>query len=782
MVRLKPDFTVMTQRTAIEVTGLVQGVGFRPFVYALASELELRGFVQNRGGHVFVDVEGDPGALRAFVDRLTLSPPPMAAIDRVQCAPLAPANHGPFVIAGSETTPASDSRVPLDVATCDDCLAELFDPANRRHRHPFITCTQCGPRFSIIRQLPYDRAGTTMGAFPMCGRCLAEYTDPRNRRFHAQAIACPDCGPSLRATGKGHRVVNGDALALAVQTLRGGGIVAVKGIGGFHLACDATSETAVSELRRRKGREARPLAVMMPEAAGRRLAAAAGAAALGAVTSPARPIVLVARSGFAAVDAPRLAGNVAAGSPTVGMFLPYTPLHHLLLHGANRPLVMTSANRTDEPMVCDDAAAAHLGELADLFLTHDRGIATRCDDSVVSAHGRQVSVVRRARGQAPLRLRLAEAARLNVLAVGGHQKNTFCLASGTAAYLSPHVGTLDSAASCQALSEAVGQMGALLNIEPEVIAHDLHPDYGSTRFALAWPAARRIAVQHHHAHVLSCVAEHGCTEPVIGVAFDGAGLGADGAMWGGEFLIVEGTTCRRAAHLAYVPLPGGDVAAREPWRMAVAHLTAACGASLGDLGEAIAHRVTPSKLEFVRQMAARGVCSPATSSMGRLFDAVAALIGLRDVAGFEGQAAMELEAIASTPTAIQYRFAISTASEIWTIDAAPVIRHMAADVVARRPRAEIAAAFHAAVADMIAGVAARIATLTGLRRVVLTGGVFQNALLSQLAARALGARDLEVFEHRLAPCNDGGLALGQALFALRAVNANLVHGDHIACA
>lgn len=773
----------MTQRAAIEVTGLVQGVGFRPFVYALATDLDLRGFVQNRGGHVFVDIEGDPGALRAFVDRLTLSPPPMAAVDRVQCAPLAPANHGRFVIAGSETTPGHDLRVPPDVATCDDCLAELFDSADRRHRHPFITCTKCGPRFSIIRTLPYDRAGTTMGAFPMCGRCRAEYTDPRNRRFHAQAIACPDCGPSLRATGKAGRAVNGDALALAVQTLLDGGIVAVKGLGGFHLACDATSETAVSALRRRKGREARPLAVMMPEAAGRRLAAAAGAAALGAVTSPARPIVLVARSVLAAVDAPPLAGNVAAGSPAVGVFLPYTPIHHLLLHDANRPLVMTSGNHTDEPMVCDDGqAVAQLGGIADLFLTHDRGIQTRCDDSVVRVHGHRVSLARRGRGHAPSPLRLAEAAPLKVLAVGGHQKNTFCLVSGTAAYLSSHVGTLDSVASCQALGEAVGQMRVLLNIEPAVIAHDLHPDYGSTRFALAWPGARRIAVQHHHAHVLSCVAEHGCTEPVIGVAFDGAGLGADGAVWGGEFLIVEGATCRRAAHLAYVPLPGGDAAAREPWRMAVAHLTAACGPSLGDLGEAIAHRVTPSKLQFVRQMAARGVCSPPTSSMGRLFDAVAALIGLRDVAGFEGQAAMELEAMASTPTGIRYRFATSTASEVWTIDAAPVIRQIAADVVGRRPRGEIAAAFHTAVADMIADVAARIATSTGLRRVVLTGGVFQNALLSQLAAQALIAQGLTVLEHHAIPCNDGGLSLGQALFAARAVNTPVTNGELVACA
>ena len=458
----------MMQRAAVEVTGLVQGVGFRPFVYSLATGLGLRGFVQNRGGRVYVDVEGEPGALAAFVDRLTDNPPPMAAIDRVRCARLVPANHQQFVIAPSEATAGADLRVPPDVATCDDCLVELFDAANRRHRHPFITCTKCGPRFSIIRKLPYDRADTTMDAFAMCGRCRADYSDPLNRRFHAQAIACPQCGPSLLALGKSGRATSGDALQLAVQALLGGGIVAIKGIGGFHLACDATNEAAVSELRRRKGREARPLAVMVPDASGRCLGAAAGTAALAALTSPERPIVLIAQS----INTLGLAGNVAPGSPTVGIFLPYTPIHHLLLHDAGRPLVMTSGNRTDEPMVCDDASAvAQLGDIADLFLTHARRIHTRCDDSVVRVHGQRVSLVRRARGHAPSPLRLAEGAGASVLAVGGHLKNTFCLTSGANAYLSPHIGTLDSAASYHALSDAVGQMSALLNIQPEVIAH-----------------------------------------------------------------------------------------------------------------------------------------------------------------------------------------------------------------------------------------------------------------------------------------------------------------------
>ena len=770
----------MMERVAIEVTGLVQGVGFRPFVYSLAKALDLRGSVQNRGAHVFVDVEGEPGALHAFVDRLTRESPAHAAIDRVRCQPLAPAHHQHFVIAGSEASADAGVRVPPDVATCDACLREMSDPANRRYRHAFISCTDCGPRFSIISTMPYDRAATTMGAFAMCAACRAEYADPCDRRFHAQAIACPNCGPVLVARDRHAIRAHGDAaLAGAVSVLRDGGIVAIKGLGGFHLACDATSDSAVAELRRRKGREARPFAVMMSDDEGRRLCSQAGTSALAALVSPERPIVLVPRNSIRG----SIASNVADGCPTVGVLLPYTPIHHLLLEGGGTPLVMTSGNRSDEPMVCDDEAALdQLGDVADVFLTHDRRIASRCDDTVVLAAAGRVSPVRRARGFAPSPLRLAEEATPAVLAVGGHLKNTFCVAANRHAYVSQHIGNLETPASYEALGRTVKQMIALINTAPEVVAHDRHPDYLSTRFAMEFPAARRIAVQHHHAHVLSCVAEHQCTEPVIGVAFDGAGLGDDGATWGGEWLVVEGVECRRAAHLAYVPLPGGDAAAREPWRMAVAHLSSAYGPGLGPLGDALANRVTPARLDFVQQMIARGLCSPPTSSMGRLFDAVAALIGLRDAAGFEGQAAMALEAVAASNTSLTYRFDTSTAADTWTIDAAPVIRQMAMDVGAGRSRADMAAAFHDAVGDMIAEVAGRIARDTGIRRVALTGGVFQNARLSRHAAQSLEAEGLDVLEHRHVPCNDGGLSLGQALMAMRSVRVNVLTEDHIACA
>ena len=773
----------MTERATIEVTGLVQGVGFRPFVYSLATALDLRGFVQNRGAHVFVDVEGDPAALHTFLDRLTIDSPRHAVVERVQCRPMTPANHERFVIAGSATIADAGVRIPPDVATCDACLLELFDPANRRHRHPFITCNACGPRYSIITGVPYDRSRTSMCTFEMCEECLVEYLDPRNRRFHAQTIACPRCGPSLAAgSGRGSDLEGAGALDLAVAVLREGRIVAVKGLGGFHLTCDATNPAAVAELRRRKGREARPFAVMMPDAAGRRIAATAGPTAQAALTSRERSIVLMSKNVLPDDLRARLAGNLDAGCPAFGLLLPYTPVHHLLLADIDRPLVMTSGNRSDEPMACDDEAVSRqLEGIADLFLTHSRRIETRCDDSVVRVDGDRISAVRRARGYTPSPILLAEETPVTVLAVGGHQKNTVSLASGGHAYMSQHIGSLESPASYAALGETVSHLSRVLGLVPEVIAHDLHPDYVSTRYAMECEAPR-IAVQHHHAHVLSCVAEHGWTGPVIGVAFDGAGFGTDGATWGGEFLVVDGIQCRRAAHLGYVPLPGGDAAAREPWRMAVAHLAAAYGDALGPLGESIASRVPADGLGLARQMIARGVCAPPTSSVGRLFDAVASLIGVRDRCGFEGEAAMALEAIATSATPLRYRFEYSTAPMVWTIDAAPVIRTLSADAHRGEAPGQIAAAFHEAVAHMIADVTVRLSRQTGIAHVALTGGVFQNALLRHHAARALDAAQLTVLEHRVVPCNDGGLSLGQALFALRSAAANVGRGEQTVCA
>jgi hydrogenase maturation protein HypF len=774
------------ERTTIAVTGMVQGVGFRPFVYTLARALDLRGFVQNRGAHVFVDVEGDPTALEAFLDRLATSLPPRAAVERVASEPAMPVHYRDFEIATSEVAPDAEVRVPADVATCDSCLAELFDPHNRRYRHPFIACTTCGPRYSIVTTMPYDRANTTMAAFAMCRQCRDEYANPRDRRFHAQAIACPECGPvlSARSVEDAAPRVSGDAaLRAAAGILTSGGIVVIKGLGGFHLACDATSAAAVARLRRRKGREQKPLAVMCGAVEGQRIGVAAGARALAALTSYERPIVLVAADLVQKGGSAAIASNVAPGCSALGVFLPYTPLHHLLLFESGRPLVMTSANVSDEPMVIDDDVALdRLAGMADLILTHDRRIHARVDDSVVRVSHNVAAPVRRARGYAPMALRLAEKSPIDLLATGGHLKNTCCFVRRDLAYLSPHVGTLESAAAYASLQQTISELAALLRIEADVIAHDLHPDYLSTRLAHALPATRRIAVQHHHAHVLSCAAEHQCSEPLIGVVFDGTGLGNDGAAWGGEFLVVDGVRCDRLAHLAYVPMPGGDAATREPWRMAAAHLHAAFGADWGPLGDALVSRVTTSRATVLRRMIDRDIACVPTSSMGRLFDAVAALLGLRDVVAYEGQAAMELEGLASPRASGRYEFDIDVSSQPWRIESAPVIRAIARDIAAGRAASEIAAGFHAAVADMIAAVSRRIAEETGIRRVALTGGVFQNARLSRVAARALRTARLDVLEHRVVPCNDGGLALGQALMAVRTLRSEAAGKDVCACA
>jgi hydrogenase maturation protein HypF len=496
--------------------------------------------------------------------------------------------------------------------------------------------------------------------------------------------------------------------------------------------------------------------------------------------SPERPIVLVDRHAWRTAVEPGVSPAVAPGCPAVGVMLPYTPLHHLLLHEGGRPLVMTSGNASDDPIAFDDEEAlTRLGEIADLFLVHDRPIHIRCDDSIVSIVNGAPAVQRRARGYAPGAIALAEHAPLAILATGGHLKNAFCIVEGSRAYPSPHVGDLESFAAYEALSYGIAHYRRLLGIDPQVVAHDLHPEYLSTRFAREMAARHHVAVQHHHAHVLSCAAERGTSEPVIGVAFDGAGLGTDGAVWGGEFLVVEGTGCRRAAHLSYVAQPGGDRAAREPWRMAVAHAMAAgraCDAAL----EAIARRIPSDAFAVVRRAAGQGT-GLATSSVGRLFDAVAALIGVRDRCAFEGQAAMELEALAGGPGPDRYTFDLSTRADPWTIDAAPLIRALVCDVAAGFPSPAIAAAFHQGVAAMIGDVAARIAQQTGIRRVALTGGVFQNALLTDRAARALSSAGLDVLLHRRVPCNDGGLALGQAIAAARIVRAGLME-EHQACA
>ncbi|HEX3871046.1 MAG TPA: carbamoyltransferase HypF, partial [Pirellulales bacterium] len=626
------------QRIAIRVRGIVQGVGFRPYVFGLASRLALRGFVRNETSAVLIEVEGTRPALDEFLVELKRRPPRLARIREVVCDTIEPQGSTSFHIETSQTDAQGLVFISPDVGTCDDCLVELFDPADRRYRYPFINCTNCGPRLTIVTGAPYDRERTTMASFKLCEKCRAEYENPRDRRFHAEPIACPACGPSLQwldAQGASQDV--DDPLNEFAAVIRAGGVGALKGLGGYHLVCDAGSEEAVTRLRSRKHREEKPLAVMM-----RDITAIASYCQLDdserdLLLSPRRPIVLLRRRHDSA-DVRLLAPSIAPGNPRLGMMLPYTPLHHLLLDVLQgTPLVMTSGNRSDEPIAYrDESVAAQLSGIADGFLAHDRPIHVRCDDSVMRVDERRLTPIRRSRGYAPEGIELPIDCPVPLLAVGGQLKNTFALTRGREAFLSHHLGDLDQYEAYRAFERDVTLYEQLLAIEPAAIVHDLHPDYASTRYALDRAAKLglpAIAVQHHHAHLASCLAEHGIDEPAIGVCFDGTGYGTDGAIWGGEFLIGDYSGFRREAHLRYVGMPSGEQAIREPWRMAAAHLLDA-GLGLSALGPAVER----PKLRTVEQMLDKKLNTPATSSMGRLFDAVSALIGLRHVVCYEGQA------------------------------------------------------------------------------------------------------------------------------------------------
>ncbi len=766
----------MLQRRVIAVEGVVQGVGFRPYVHRLAASNDLRGFVRNEGGRVVIDVEGDGARVDEFCRTLTLAPPPLAVIARVLVESAAPRSYDAFCISPSPRTTdraapdVGTASVPPDVATCGDCLAELFDPANRRFRHPFITCTACGPRFTIVRDAPYDRERTTMAEFPLCADCRREYAAPDDRRFHAEAIACAACGPMLRLLTPANQTSApaGDALDAAIAALRAGQIVGVKSLGGYHLACDATDEGAVARLRARKRRAAKPFAVMVRDRGAAEALCELSEEESAVLESSARPVVLLARrtAPRCPVDV-RVAAAVAPAGATLGLMLPATPLHHLLLAALDRPLVMTSGNRSGEPVAIDERGALEaLAGIADLILAHDRPVAARCDDSVVRVAAGSLRVMRRARGYVPRTIVLARPAPLPVLAFGGHLKNTVCLAAGCSAHLSAHVGDLDAAASRAAQRDAVAATVHLAGIAPAVVAHDLHPDYGSTTAALMYVSEhdieRRVAVQHHHAHVAACVAEHGVRGPVIGVAFDGAGLGTDGAIWGGEFLVADGERFTRAGHLSYVSLPGGDAAAARPWRSAAAHLASATDGV--DTDAARPDGVGDAEWSLVRQLVARPGSSPRTSSVGRLFDAAASLLGLCHIARHEGEAAIALESAADPRAARGYPVTLSP-GDTWTADVADIVRGVLADRRRGRGVAEIAGAFHVAMRDLVVLGCERIREQTGLETVALSGGVFMNALLLESSRAALAARRFRVLIPREAPCNDGGLSLGQAYVA-----------------
>ncbi len=771
------------ERRRITVRGVVQGVGFRPYVYTRATGLGLAGHVTNTPEGVVAEVEGAPAAVTAFCDRLAADAPPLAVVDAVDHRRVPVAGGTGFTIVASRTGGPARTLVPPDVATCADCLAELADPADRRHRHPFITCTHCGPRFTIVTGLPYDRAHTTMAAFAMCPDCAREYADPADRRFHAQPVACPACGPRLRllAGRPPHEVTGADPVAEARRLLAAGAILAVKGIGGYHLACDASRPGAVAELRRRKARGDKPFALMARDLADLEHLVHIEPEERALLTGAARPIVLLRRRAAASGGAPgEVAEDVAPRCPDLGVMLPYTPVHHLLLGLPGDPpgprlLVMTSGNLSGEPIVTDDAEALdRLAPLADAWLTHDRPIHVPCDDSVVRVCDGEPLPVRRSRGYAPLPVALPLPVPA-ILAAGGDLKNTFCLGEGRRAWLSAHIGDMDDLATQYACERAGRQLESITGVTPGVLAADLHPGYRSGQRARRDAAGRPLVrVQHHHAHIASAMAEHGLDgdRPVIGVAFDGTGYGDDGAVWGGEFLLADYAGYTRFAHLAYVPLPGGDAAVHRPYRMALSQLRAAGIAWTPDLPCVAA--CPPDELRVLRGQLERNLnCAP-TSSMGRLFDAVSSLAGVCHHSGYEAQAAIELESAALADlTAADpgpgYAFALRLPPEDAggpvAADPAPVLAAVVADVRAGTDPARIAARFHTAVADLVGALCVLARERHGLDTVALTGGVFANTLLSSACARILRERDFTVLRHVRIPPNDGGLSLGQLMVA-----------------
>ena len=745
--------------------GCVQGVGFRPAVYRLAVQHALGGSVRNTRQGVLVDVEGDETAIARFLDDLA-GVAPMGGAPPRRSVTWEPPRGVPrsFSIDASLRDGGTELRPVPDLATCERCLAELVDPDGRRHGHAFVTCTTCGPRFTIVRALPYDRDGTTMAGFPMCSHCRHEYATPTDRRFHAETISCPRCGPALALCGPdGQRIPAADPIHAVAGVLRGGGVVSVKGIGGYHLACDATQPAAVEELRKRKQRESKPLAVMVRHlAAARRLCHVSDAEAH-LLTSPARPIVLLAKR--AAVH---VASNVAPRSRDLGVMLAYTPLHHLLLDVVDAPLVMTSGNATDDTIAhLDHDALNRLGGVADVFLLHDRPIHVPCDDSVARVVHGAPRLIRRSRGYVPLASRLPVHASRPILACGGELKNTFAVARGRDAFLSQHLGDLTSERAYRSFVDAVEHFKRLLDVTPEVVAHDLHPAYRSTLYAQALDGVERVAVQHHHAHIASCLADNGVDRRVIGVAWDGTGYGLDGRAWGGEFLVADLAGFERAGHFELVPLPGGDAAVREPWRMAAAFLRTTYGDTMATLDLAFLRRLDPAAWRTLSRAIDRGLNAPLTSSAGRLFDAVASLLGLRDRVEFEGQAAMELEALAEPRADSTYPAALTETDGTLVVRTQDVIRGVVEDLLRETPPAAISARFHATLVEMLLQACRRIRQRTGVGAVALSGGVFQNAWLLGAALDALETAGFEVYSHRNVPANDGGLALGQAAVAAR---------------
>lgn len=756
----------------VHITGIVQGVGFRPFVYNLAARFDLKGWVRNTSAGVDIEVDGEQDVLDTFVKALQNEAPPLSRIDELT-ASFGPANgFRSFDIVHSEAIPSAFQPISPDVAICDDCLRELFDPSDRRYRYPFINCTNCGPRFTIIQDIPYDRPKTTMAPFPMCPECEREYTDPSNRRFHAQPVACPVCGPKvwLETIKDRTEVIANEAILQTRKLLAAGRIVAIKGLGGFHLACDATNAEAVSELRQRKLRVDKPFALMMPDLATIEGHCYVNDAESLLLRSAARPIVLLQRRPDS-----NIAKEVATGQDTIGVMLPYTPLHYLLLEkyeGFPQALVMTSGNLSEEPIATNNnEARERLASLADAFLMHNRDIHIRCDDSVVRVFEEEIYPIRRSRGYAPFPVKLPwEAPPL--LAAGSELKNTFCITNKNYAFLSHHIGDMENYETLRSFEQGIEHFERLFRVRPKAIAYDLHPNYLATKYALQRAERENlpaIGVQHHHAHIAACMAEHGLdgSSPVIGLAFDGTGYGDDGAIWGGEFLVADYRSYQRSFHLEYFPLPGGDAAIKQPARTALALLW-----SLGlewDKSLASVNEFRAEERNILHAQLEKKINTPFTSSMGRLFDAAAALAGVRQKVNYEGQAAIEFEAFADPAEMESYPFGLEQAQVV----ARDAFDCLVKDVFAGIPISRISARFHNGLAAVIHVAVNKMSKDTGIRTVALSGGVWQNITLLRRTLSLLRADGFQVYLHHQVPTNDGGLSLGQALIA-----ASRLRGGH----
>ncbi len=745
----------------IAIRGVVQGVGFRPFVWRAARDAGVTGSVRNDTAGVTIEAFGSPLAIGNFIRHLRESPPPAARIREFHAERIAPVDQPAFVIADSRSVDEHRVSVPPDLATCAKCEREIFDPSNRRYRYPFTNCTNCGPRFTMIRDVPYDRAATTMASFRMCPDCEREYQSPESRRFHAEPNACPVCGPQVRLVDlAGEGTAGGNPIASASEALLSGRIVAVKGIGGFHLACDATSESAVRRLRDRKRRDEKPFAVMVRDLAAAEAIGILGSEERQALTSVERPIVLVSRR-----EVTELCEAVAPGNPLVGLMLPYTPLHHLLLADVGRPLVMTSGNLSDEPIAYrNNEALDRLRGVADAFLVHDREIETPCDDSVVRVICGSPTVLRRSRGYVPRPITVARPFDRAVLACGAQLKNTFCLGAGSFAWLGPHVGDLDQLSAYRAYEAAIQRMEQFLRIKPEVIAHDLHPEYLSTRYAASRPEAIKIGVQHHHAHVVSAMAEHHLDGPVLGVAYDGTGLGTDGTAWGGELLLAELDRFERLATFRPVALPGGDKAIRDVWRIGLALIEDAFNGDPPIEQVPLFRQIEPAEIRLVRQMIQRRVNAPRAHGVGRYFDALGALVLGLPRSHYEGQIALYWNLAADASERGRYPFALDVEAKPWSLDLREMVVEAVRDAIAGRTPATISARFHNTLAAATAELVRTAAHVHGPMPVVLTGGCFQNARLAESTVVELGA-DFDVYLHREVPPGDGGIALGQCVVA-----------------